>query len=419
LDSLADVDALLGAKFYQPNLGPAKQYKLLPSEQNVASQPSHKISPDTLRSRMNGAALAFRGYNQTNMGRSAEFLAHPRYGKTVEEYLHRAEVACTEACHRPVRVLERVRQDQETNIDSYAEAVALIVGMELAQLRLLQEFFDIDYRKSMVSIGFSLGEIAAIVAGGILEMEGALSIPLALSEDCVALSQDVTMAIVFSREQRLPIEEVQKICLELNSEGEGTIGISTILAPNSLLLLGQGTTVERFRKRVDVAFPKQIFVRVNHGVWPPLHTCIMWQKAIPNRSAVLMQQLKFRLEKPIPPVLSLVTGKVSYERLNGLDLMHKWVDHPQRLWDVIYESLVMGVETYIHVGPEPNIIPATLNRLKDNIEGQAKANIGFRALSAAAQRRWLQAMLPQRTALMRAPSLVQVNLEDWLLEQKV
>ncbi len=376
-----------------------------------------KVSPDQLREMLPRAVLSFRGYNQTNLGRTPELLKHERYGEVVADYLNRASRICAEATGKPTDLVARVRRSEETNLESYAEAVALIVSVEMAQLRLLKDLFNIDHKFAMVSFGFSLGEIAAVVAGGILEMDDALRIPLTLANDCAALAEGVSLAVLFSRAEKLPIEEVQRFCLEITGEGKGTIGISTILAPNSVLVLGQGGTMDRMREEIHRAFPKQLFLRVNQGQWPPLHTSIMWQRAIPNRAAVLMQHTKFRMEKPTPPILSLVTGKASYEKLNALDLIHKWVDHPQRLWDVIYETLVMGVETFIHVGPEPNIVPATLRRLRDNVEGQARASFGVRALSAVVKRPWLQAYLPQRTALLRVASIQQVSLEDWLLEQ--
>ena len=372
-----------------------------------------KVSPDQLRDMLPKAVLSFRGYNQKNLGRTPELLKHERYGEVVADYLSRASRICAEATGKPIDLVARVRRSEETNLESYAEAVALIVSVEMAQLRLLKDLFNIDHKFAMVSFGFSLGEIAAVVAGGILEMDDALRIPLTLANDCAALADDVSLAVLFSREH-----DVQRFCLEISSEGKGTIGISTILAPNSVLVLGQGGTMDRMREEVHRAFPKQLFLRVNQGQWPPLHTSIMWQRSIPNRAAILMQHTKFRMEKPTPPILSLVTGKASYEKLNALDLIHKWVDHPQRLWDVIYETLVMGVETFIHVGPEPNIVPATLRRLRDNVEGQARASFGVRALSAVVKRPWLQAYLPQRTALLRVASIQQVSLEDWLLEQK-
>lgn len=377
-----------------------------------------KISPDNLRAMISKSALSLRGYNQTNLGRTFDLLVHPRYGDVIADFLQRASRVCSEVTGKRVSLVDRVRRQEETNLDSYAEAVSLIVAVELGQLELLKRCFDIDYRRAMFSLGFSLGEIAAVVAGGLLSMEDALRVPLAMAEDCVALAENVSLAVLFSREQKLPVDEVLKQCQLITAQGQGTIGVSTILAPNSVLVLGQGQTLERLREELNRAFPKQFHLRINQGQWPPLHTSIMWQRSIPNRSALMLQQIQFHLAAPVPPIMSLVTGKLSYDKLNALDLIHRWVDHPQRLWDAIYESLVMGVETFLHIGPEPNIVPATLKRLKDNVDSQARDSIGMRALSAAAHRPWLQMMLPQRTALLRAASVIQINLEDWLLEQQ-
>ena len=43
----------------------------------------------------------------------------------------------------------------------------------------------------------------------------------------------------------------------------------------------------------------------------------------------------------------------------------------------------------------------------------------MRAASAMASRQWLGALLPKRTALLRAPKVRHIILEDWLLEQPV
>ena len=376
------------------------------------------IDAAELKHRMPQAALAYRGYNQTNLGRTTELLEHPKYGTIVGEYLRDAERTLQQVTGRPAALLDRVRRGEETTLESYAEAISLIVAMELAQLQLLEEFFDIHYRDAKVSMGFSLGEVAAIVAGGLMTMPDALAVPIAMAEDCIALAAGVKLAVLFSREKKLATDEVQRLCLQISSQGQGTIAISTYLAPNSLLLMGQGDTIERFRQEMRQVFPRQTYLRANQGAWPPLHTPITWQRSLPNRSALLMQSTPVNYVKPDPPILSLVTGKVSYDTLNVRDLMHKWIDHPQKLWDAMYESLVMGVETYIYVGPQPNIIPATFTRLRDNVEAQSRANFSIRALSAAARRRWLQAMLPQRTALLRATLVLQVNLEDWLLAQQ-
>jgi [acyl-carrier-protein] S-malonyltransferase len=116
-------------------------------------------------------------------------------------------------------------------------------------------------------------------------------------------------------------------------------------------------------------------------------------------------------------VLSLVSGGLDYGESNCRDLLRRWVDHPQLLWEAVYETLKAGVETVLHVGPGPNIIPSTFQRLSANVETHNESNLGMRLLSAVAQRPWLQKVLPERTALLRAPALQHVILEDWLLEK--
>lgn len=121
----------------------------------------------------------------------------------------------------------------------------------------------------------------------------------------------------------------------------------------------------------------------------------------------------------MPPVLSLVTGEASYNDHSAREILRKWVDHPQRLWDVVNESLELGMKTLLHIGPEPNVIPATFTRLSENVLQQTSGNsigkLGMRAFSGLARRPWLSAVLPSRAALLRAPYVKQVIVEDWLI----
>ena len=199
------------------------------------------------------------------------------------------------------------------------------------------------------------------------------------------------------------------------------IGISSVLSPNTVLLLGQQKTVRRFKKIMQERLPRQVHMRENPHRWPPLHTSIMWQRNIPNRAAVMMQKMSGGFHAPDPDVLSLVTGNTRYDDVNSRDILHRWVDHPQRLWDGVNELLSSGVTTVIHVGPEPNLIPATFKRLSDNIQeqvsGRSLGSLGLRAVSGMVRRPWLSALLPSRTSLLRAPKIRHVILEDWLLNQ--
>ncbi|MCA9187753.1 MAG: hypothetical protein KDA99_19120, partial [Planctomycetales bacterium] len=129
-----------------------------------------------MRDRVRNSAFVFRGYNVTNLGRTPELLAHGDYGPIVADYLRRASTVCSDITQRPCDLVERVEQQRETDLESYADAIALIVAVELAQLEILREVLDIAPEKAKLLYGFSLGEITALMAAGVLKFEDALRI---------------------------------------------------------------------------------------------------------------------------------------------------------------------------------------------------------------------------------------------------
>ena len=374
-------------------------------------------SLNDLRNELRTTIFAFRGYNVTNLGRTPELLADADVGPVLRHYLERASVVCGQVVGRHVDFAHRVEQQRETSLASYDEAVAMIVAVELAQLDVLQRLHGIDYRKSAFLFGFSLGEITALIAAGCMEMEDALRIPLAMSHDAAELAHDVTLCVLFSRRGNLSMSAVEALCQDVNLQGDGVIGVSALLAPNSLLLVGQGTTVDRFADRMNELSTERVYLRRNEHQWPPLHTPIVWQRHIPDRSCHLMHTMPVVMKAPQPPVFSLVTGDLGFTASNVRDLIGRWIDHPQRLWDAMEYTLATGVRNVVHVGPQANIIPATFQRLSANVVAQTKANMGIRAMSSFARRPWLKNMLPKRASLLRAPLLRHVFLEDTLLER--
>lgn len=363
-----------------------------------------------------GAALAFRGYNVTNLGRTPDLLAHPRYGPIVEANLERGSRAHREILDRPCDLVRRVRERRETSLDSYAEALTLIVAVSVAHLEILEQCLGLPPQRTRLSFGYSLGEITALVAGGMLTLEDALRIPLLLADDCVALAENVTLGVLFSRGAALPLDTIGEICQEVNFLGEGVIGMSAILSPNSVLLLGQGKTLDLMQDRVRERLPQRIAIRKNPDSWPPLHTPIVWQKNIVDRAGCLLHTVPIAPQAPTPPVFSLVTGQAGYSPASARGLLRRWVDEPQRLWDAVIETLATDTGLIVHLGPEPNIIPATYQRLRDNVLAETRTRFGIRALSAVVRRPWLRAFLPERTSLLRAPQIKHLILEDWLLD---
>lgn len=368
-------------------------------------------------------AFAFRGYNITNLGRTREFLSHRAYGPTMRRYLETAGAICADVIGRRIDLVKRVQEGREATLDEYAEAVALVAGVELAHVQLLEEFHGVLFAQARHCFGYSLGELVVVSAAGVFALDESLRVPLAMAEDCAALAHDVTMGILFSRGPLIEEHHVRRLCLQISSEGKGVIAISSILSPNTLLLLGQGKTIQRFKETMHEYLPSPAHLRVNDYRWPPLHTPIVRQRHVADRASVMMDTMEGGLLPPCPPILSLVTGTMSYDDLDARDLLRDWVDHPQRLWDAVYGTLAAGVKTVVHVGPEPNLIPATFTRLSDNVvqqtTGRGFGKLGLRAVSGLARRPWLAAVLPSRTALLRAPTVQHIILEDWLLETDV
>lgn len=372
---------------------------------------------EQLREGLGSTALAMRGYNVRNLGRSQELLQHDVFGPRVAGWLEQGSEIASDLLSHPVDLVSQVQSGTETTLETYGEAVALIMAMELAQLEILREEFDVDYQQCQMGFGYSLGEITALVVAGVFSFADALRVPLLLAEDCVALADDVTLGVLFSREQTIDRESVDRGLMKINQQGKGVAGISAELSPNTLLLMGQANSLDRLRDLLCEEQPRQVVLRKNKGRWPPLHSPIMWQRNIPSRAAQTMLTLDSGVTAPSFPVLSLVSGGLDYRETNCRDLLYRWVDNPQLLWDAVYETLKAGVKTVIHVGPEPNIIPSTYQRLSANVETHNESNLGMRLLSAVAQRPWLQMVLPERTALLRAPAVEHVILEDWLLDQ--
>ena len=387
---------------------------------NPNTQTPPVVSREQLAKGLGKSAFAFRGYNVTNLGRTPELLQHPQYGPIVERHLRTASEICTDVMNSSVDLIQRVRLEKEPSLKEYHESIALIVAVELAQIDILKTFFDISLANANMMYGFSLGELSALTAGGVLTVADMLKIPLMMSKDAADLADNVTLCILFSRSgKRIPRKSVHRLCEEINAEGDGVIGVSTYLAPNSMLLIGQKDTVDRLKDRKAEITTERISVRINEGQWPPLHTPIVWQRNITNRAQFLMHTIQSGFTTPSTPLFSLATGDFSYDGDTTREVIAQWIDKPQQLWEAIDATLARGVETVIHVGPQPNIIPATFGRLAANVALLTQQRLPMQTLSRLVQYGWLAAVLPKRTNLLRAPSIVHVNLEDWLLEQDV
>src|SRR5687768_2976850 len=100
--------------------------------------------PTPLGPEIADVALAFRGYNTTNLGQTRKLLHIPAYGEIIWEELRRYGRICRETTGRPCDLVELVKQNVEVGLDCYAESIALIIAVETAHLRLLREVHGVD-----------------------------------------------------------------------------------------------------------------------------------------------------------------------------------------------------------------------------------------------------------------------------------
>src|SRR4051794_20589755 len=231
-----------------------------------------------LRAGIGTAAFAFRGYDQANMGRSPELLAHPTYGPIVRGVLDEASLVSTRTLGRPIDLAARIEAGASSTLDSFAEDIATIVAMEMAQLAILERVFEVPVREARLSFGYSIGELSAMVHGGVYTMDQLLPIPLGFAADCAAMAEDSTMGVLFSRGSILHAVDVERLCTAVSSQGRGLVGPSAYLSPNTVLVIGQGDTLGRIETRMGEFPPAKTNLRRKPHRWPPLHTPLVWQK---------------------------------------------------------------------------------------------------------------------------------------------
>lgn len=369
------------------------------------------------------SVFAFRGYNITNSGLTSELFAQDRYRPYFERQFGNLGEIASDSLSQSIDLTKRASETGEATLETYPQEVAFIVAVELAHIDILKQEFGIDVADAKLLMGYSLGEVTAAICSGVFTVEAILPPTLKLAAAAAELAHTCGMGILFSRALTIDYRLVEKTCLEITAEGHGTIAISAYLSPNTVLLLGQNETLDRMKTLVKERFPKGTQLRKNPHQWPPLHTPIVRQKQIRDRGSVLLDSVTGGFTTPSPPILSCVTGEISYTDSNARTLLVDWIDHPQRLWSAVHTVLDNGLEAILHVGPEPNIIPATITRLQNNVTAQLSrqtwASLGLRAFShLAARRRWLRNLISRDAALLRAPLIQQVNLEEWLLENR-
>ena len=213
------------------------------------------------------------------------------------------------------------------------------------------------------------------------------------------------------------------MCLD-QPPGHGLIGPSTYLSPYQVLLLGQHDTLVMLEQEMHEFLPEGVTLRRRPNHWPPLHTPLVWERNIPNRTAMAMHHIGGGDRKPTPTIVSCTTGSSQLRRMEQPCDPGR-LDRPS--------PAVMGRH-----GERPGVrgrnrasrrsraqacsrraSTGLSHRIMKQLKMRHLDRLGSSVIPSISRNSWLTRKLPANAVLLRAPFLNHIILEDWLLAQEV
>ncbi len=190
-----------------------------------------------------------------------------------------------------------------------------------------------------VGAGHSLGEYAALVASGSVELEPGLSALAARATAMAKASTDnpgAMTAIV-----GMSAEEAHELC-EVAGRGDILV-VANENAPKQTVLSGSITAIERAEDLARSRGAKAIRLQVAGA----FHSPLMAGAVQPVREAI--SRIQFR--EPAFPIIPNCSGKPTTQPLILRDLLARHLISPVR-WDATMQSMAdMGVDAIIEAGP--------------------------------------------------------------------
>ena len=338
----------------------------------MALRPRTGISRDDLKKRIATAALVFRGYDLTNLGRAPEFLEHRAYGPVVRAILDSASVLCGDVLGKKVDLAARILAARTVHArdlrSRYRHDRRHGAGPDPAARRVFRR------PGSAGAAELRPQHRRAVGAGRRRHVhDGATPADPAGPGDRLrrADRQHHDGDSVDSGRHPLQIEDVQHLCSTISSRGQGLIGPSTYLSPYQVLLLGQGDTLDLLEQEMREYLPAGVTLRRKPNHWPPLHTPLVWERNIPNRTADDDVSHGRRAAQTDAERRLMHHGSGQLRRVEQPGDSGR-LDRSSPVRDAMEHTLASGAELVIHVGPEPKLLTTCFDRLSHKIMKQLK-----------------------------------------------
>lgn len=289
-------------------------------------------------------AVIFPGQGSQHPGMADPWLDHAAGREILDE--------ASEALGRDVAALCR---DEEALATTELVQPGLL-ACDVAALRVLEaEGVSVG-----AAAGHSLGEFAALVAAGVLELAPALEIVIERGRAMQAAADERpgTMTALLG----VSITEAAEVCEA--SRGDDVLAVANENAPKQVVLSGSVGAIERAEGQVRGRGARAIRLRVAGAFHSPL-----MQPAV-DRMREALSKLTFR--EPRFPIVANVSGELVEEPSTLRDLLSLHVVSTVR-WDRSVRTLAeSGFEAFVEAGPG-NVLTKLVRR---NVEGVSAVAVG-------------------------------------------
>jgi len=210
-----------------------------------------------------------------------------------------------------------------------------VTAVNLAGLTALQ----VSGVEPYVSAGHSLGEYAALVSAGVVNVEDALRLVQKRGRlmHRESLSHPGTMAAVIG----LPLETVQHIVEE--SRGGDILAVANHNTAEQIVITGREGPVSRAIQAVKKEGAKAIPLKVS-GAWH----CLLMEGAV-EEFRQFIEQISF--SRPTSRMLFNATGDTETEPESIKEIMAKQLVSPVKWYDIVQQMVSEDVRTFVEVGP--------------------------------------------------------------------
>jgi malonyl CoA-acyl carrier protein transacylase len=225
-----------------------------------------------------------------------------------------------------------------------------LLAVHVSLLRILNKF---GFKPDMV-IGHSLGEYAALVAAGVLDLSEALQVVSARGQEMakVAATDNGCMAAVSA-----PLEEVERILKGI----DGYVVLANINSPVQCVIGGETRAVDAAISTFLGEGLQATKIPVSHA----FHTKIVGPASQPLRKVID----RMNIQPPKLPIVANVTGKLYPSgREEILDILAAQVASPVQFVRGVHTLFEQGARIFVEVGPKRVLSGLTTDILKEHKE---------------------------------------------------